>query len=231
MRRIAIASFVTIIGVLISQSSNAEHFKIWMKAFIPNVDLDIVVPVPNSSNLSMIPGPSLAGMPLDSTCYNTNNRGFDSSSDAEAKITVIVEFDIFSPGVANFSEQEPQIGQTLQYNCSTGEVLNSGTASNKLVSINNPVMNGNTIDFSIDAEAANPLVNLSPSIKIHGTISIETSSRTISFNGTVGRFPSYEIYASVDQADPIAVLQISPDHDSSPWSLLFTKEAKGSVSY
>jgi hypothetical protein len=174
----------------------------------------------------MIPGPNLVGIPIDSTCYNTNNRSFDPSPNVEAKLTAIVEFDIFSPGVANVSEQEPEIGETLRYDCSTGDVLNKGQ-----VSIHNPEMKDGVVSFSVDAEASNPLVALSPSIKMHGTVSIDTSSRTISFNGTVAKFPSYEVYASVNGADPITVLQISPDHDASPWSLIFTKAVNNSASY
>lgn len=201
--------------------ASAAHYKIWFKAFIPNSGLDIVTPVPKSAGHFMIPGPHIAGIPVDSTCYNTNDRSFSTSEDAEAKITIISEFDSSAAGISNVKNRTPQIGQTIRFDCTTGAMLNTGTASNQNIAIGQAKSAGGVITYTVDADASNPLIALSPSIKIHGTVKLDTNSRSVSFDGTLARFPAYEAYISVDNGKPVSIFAISPASDASAWSLLF----------
>ena len=231
----AIGLALLAVGCLYSTRSHAEHYRVWLKAFIPNSGLDIEMPVPNSPGHFMIPGPQIVGIPIDSTCYNTNDRSFSSSLDADAKITVVAEFDVYSPGVGNFTKTIPDLGQTIRYDCSTGDVLATGRASNENVSVGDPSYDAGVVKFDVDADASNPLVQLPsgivPSIKIHGTITLDTNSRAISFDGTIARFPSYEAYVSVDDHPPVTIFTISPDASATAWSLVFNNNIDPSVRY
>jgi len=219
---ISLRVLLALIGFyFLANVASAAHYKIWFKAFIPNSGLDIVTPVPKSAGHFMIPGPHIAGIPVDNTCYNTNDRSFSTSEDADAKITIISEFDSSAAGVANAKNRTPIIGQTIRFDCTTGTVLNTGTASNQNIAIGEPKSASGIITYTVDADAANPLVALSPSIKIHGTVTLDTNSRSVSFDGALARFPAYEAYISVDNGKPVPIFTISPASDASAWSLFF----------
>jgi len=235
MKSLNFALLLMLLEILPCNQGLAEHYKIWFKAFIPSGGLDIVSPVPNTPGHWMIPGPHIAGILIDTSCYNTNNRSFDSSVAAEAKITVIAEFDLLAPGIANFTKSVPDIGKTIRYNCDSGSVLKTGQASNHDVTVSGPTLNGGVVSFLVDADAANPLIALPPamvpSIKIHGTVKVDPASRSIGFEGTIARFPSYEAYVSVDGKPPTAIFQIAPDSDATAWSLAFNNHINPTMPY
>ncbi len=217
------------------QAAFAKHIKIWLKAFIPNAGLQIVEKVPGSPGHTMIPGPHVLGIPVDGTCYNTNDRGFSSSPSAEAKISIVTEFDVLSPGIGNIIKTAPQIGESIRYDCGTGSVLGRKSASSQDVKLGEPSYNAGVVTFAVDAEASNPFVPLppaiSPSIKMHGTFTVDVSRRKARFVGTVAKFPSYEAYVAMDARPPIAVFQLSPAADASPWSLVFNVALDKSASF
>jgi hypothetical protein len=228
---------VSIVGAALFLSANAahaDHFKFWLKAFIPGSGLDIVKPVPKAPGRFMIPGPQILGIG-DSTCYNTNDRSFTSAIGAEAKITAIAEFDLTSVGIANFKTDAPDIGQTIRYDCSTGAILKTGKAADTNISISKPTLAGAAASFAVDADAANPLINAPetfvPSIKIHGTIKIDPTSRSVGFDGTIARFPSYEAYISVNGGEPKTIFQIAPAADATAWSLVWNNHINPTMPY
>ena len=220
---------------LVSTPANAQHFKVWAKAFIPNAGIDIAQPVPNDNEHTMIPGPHLAGIPLDDTCYNTNDRSFSDDVDADAKISLAVDFDVYGPGVANVSHDIPEAGETIRYDCSTGAVLARGKATVSDVSIGQVSYDGGIISFTFDGDASNPLISLPtslvPAIKIHGTITIDTNKKTVEYKGTVAQFPSYEAYVSVDNAAAFPIFKMSPKSDATAWSLMLDTTLDDTVNY
>jgi hypothetical protein len=186
--------------------------------------------VPNATGQSMIPGPKI----VDGRCYNTNNRGFSHDQQADAKITAIVDFDVTAAGVGNVNKRTPPLGTTIQYDCDSGAVLQTKQASNKDVSIGDVAFSAGKVTFAMDGEAANPLISpqqLTPTIKFHGTVTIDTISRAVSWDGTIARFPSYEAYIEVDANPPVTIFQIAPAQDASPWSLLFNNHIDPTVPY
>lgn len=213
----------------------AEHLRIWVKSFIPNTGLDIVKPVPGHSGQSMIPGPHVLGIPVDSTCYNTNNRTFSADAGADAKFSVVIDLDLFTPGMANFTAHQPEVGETIRFDCATGQTLATGTASADEISVGQPSFTSGVVSFAIDAEATNPLVHapeaLIPSIKLHGNFTLDGNSRTVAFSGSISEFPAFEAYVQVDQGSPVALFQVSPADDATPWSLLSTRQVTFRVSY
>lgn len=220
---------------LFSSSANAEHYRIWVKSFIPNSGLDIVVPVPNADGRFMLPGPHIAGIPIDSTCYNTNDRSFSDDVDAEAKISLRYDFDVLAPGIANVSSSIPPAGETLRYDCATGAILATGQATTDDLQLGEVEFDGGVVRFSVDGDAANPLISLPnfvvPSIKVHGTMTLDTNKRSISFSGTVAKFPSYEGYLSVDGGPPVPIFKISPESDATVWSLMLDRPVDVTVAY
>jgi hypothetical protein len=220
---------------LVSTPAYAQHFKVWAKAFIPNTGISIAEPVPGDNEHTMIPGPHLAGIPLDETCYNTNDRSFSDELDADAKISLAVDFDVYGPGVANVSHDIPEAGETIRYDCSSGAVVARGKAAVSDVSIGQVSYDRGIITFTFDGEAANPLISLPkslvPAIKIHGTITIDTNKKTVQYVGTVAQFPSYEAYVSIDDASAIPIFEISPKSDATAWSLMLDTTVDETVNY
>lgn len=215
--------------------AKAEHYRIWVKAFIPNIGLNIVKPVPNLDGHYMIPGPHLAGIPVDDSCYNTNDRSFSDDIDADAKITVGYDFDVFAPGVANVTARIPPAGDTTRYDCDSGRQLATGQATTDDLKLGEVDFDKGVVRFTVDGEAANPLISLPsslvPSIKIHGVITVNTNKRSIAFKGFVAKFPSYECYVSIDDGAPIPVFKISPESDATAWSLMVDRDVDETVSY
>lgn len=224
--------FAAIIVPLLGGSANADHFQIWIKAFIPNTGLDIVQPVPNTSGQWMIPGPIPAT--LGGACYNTNNRGFDSSQDADAKVTAAIEFDLATPGVGNVQKHDPVIGETLKYDCNSGAILDRKTADSNQVTVGDPALAANGATVQFDGQATNPLAPgpsaLAPAITFHGQFTIDVNARTITFDGSVRQFPCYEAYVQVN-GTTTTVFTIAPTHDASPWSLYLSQSVHQSANY
>jgi len=222
-------------SMLFSNAAHAEHYKIWIKAFIPNDGLDILMPLPGDTSKSIIPGPHLLGIPVDTACYNTNDRSFSDNPGDDAKITEIIEFDVTSVGLANVTKSAPTIGQTIRYNCDDGSIIATAQAKPDNVTIGNLSYNAGVVSFSLDGEASNPLVPapnaLTPSIKFHGMVKLDTNSRSVGFTGTIARFPSYEAYIQVDGGKAKAIFQIAPNHDATAWSLLFNNSISPTVPY
>ena len=218
-----------------SQVASAKHVKIWLKAFIPNTGLQIVQPVPGAQGHTMIPGPRIMALAVDKSCYNTNDRGFSHSSASDAKITIVTEFDVLAPGIANIVKIAPQIGTTTRYVCATGDVVGRKSASSQDLELGQPTYDAGVVSFAVDAEASNPFIplppSISPSIKIHGIFTVDTNARKARFTGTVAKFPSYEAYISLDGGAPVVVFQVSPAADASPWSLVFSVAVDKTTSF
>jgi hypothetical protein len=233
-KRIVLGFALFASALFLAPTAHAEHFRFWIHAFIPNSGLDIVEPVPGSADRYMIPGPQFAGLG-DSSCYNTNDRTFDSSLEADSKIIAEIEFDVQAPGVGNVSKTIPPLGKTIRYDCNDGTVLKTGQASNENVSLGDPSYDAGVVSFAVDGDAANPLIaaprGWTPSIKFHATVTVDTNSKSVQFVGTIARFPAYEAYLSVDDGPPVTIFQISPDHDATAWSLIFNNSIGPSVPY
>lgn len=85
-------------------------------------------------------------------------------------------------------------------------------------------MEKKTINFTLDAVSSNPCYIDAPGIKwkIPVTVLIDTSTFKISkvFDGYTKAFPAFEMYAQIDNNDPVILFQRYPDNNATPWALL-----------
>jgi hypothetical protein len=74
----------------------------------------------------------------------------------------------------------------------------------------------------IDASAPMPHTQLARrfgDIRCSGVVAIDVEAGTVTFNGTLGGFPAFEMYAAADDGTPVAVFRSSPPRESPAWAI------------
>jgi len=225
------------------QDGPVESFTIWINAFIPNEhpsNPGFIRRVPNNPAKTMIPGPNIpytnASLPLiGGHCYNTNNRGFSADRSAKSKISSSITFKAGPADIRDVHIATPVLEPTEEYDCTTGRVTCTKTASSQNVRFFMPVLAGSVVTISTNGSASNPCVrapaSMTPSIKYQGVFSIDLVAGTIGFRGKVASFPSYEAYVSRNGGAPIAIFRQSPAPGSTAWALFLSTPVNTTVKY
>ena len=184
---------------------------IWISAFIPGHIAGYTLRVPGGPHVgkTAIPCPLIA-TPANPNCfrrgYLTDQRGFDSSPTASARMRSIAEIQLVSPRLIR---TEHQTSGTTEINKSTGAVTCTARANmsrckfDKFSSSGVPYPAGDLlIKLALTAAASDPCVNLAADIDYLGNIEILCSPSRgvveVGFNGKVDSFPSFEMYASLN---------------------------------
>jgi hypothetical protein len=76
-----------------------------------------------------------------------------------------------------------------------------------------------TIEIDLSGSATNPCVPFAPDIDYIGTITIDPTSKTVSFVGFVDEFPAFEMFVSIDGRPAKSIFLRSPELGSNPWNL------------
>ena len=172
---------------------------VWINAFIPRdiTGISEAVPAGTYAGQTMIPGP----VPGVSDCYLTDNRGFDPNQAASSRMQSKMNIDITGTAPVQIA-QVHQIGPTHEVDCEDGALEGTGTASNTRMQFTNlRSPSPGIIEVDVKGAANNPLATGSPDIDYQGTFTIDTTAKTVSFQGLIDSFPAFESYASVN-GDP-----------------------------
>jgi len=201
--------------------------KIWINAFIPSNLPNIAFQIPTGTHSGewAIKGP----LP-NSGSFLTDQRDFDTNIQASFRMQSTIEIDLTTLQIAN---QSNTCGKTVEVDTTNGQEICSNTASTSAILLTNYATGVNPsgkkmINFTLDANAANPCYFSAPSItwKIPVTVLIDTSTYKVSivFDGYTKAFPAFEMYAQVDDSAPIIIFQRFPDSNATPWSLLLSPD-------
>jgi hypothetical protein len=237
------ALLIALCGPQPAQAQSAPvKYHVWVKSFIPNkhdTNPGYIRPVPGQAGKFMIPGPGIPGtngpLPWVGSCYNTNNRGFSTAFDAEAKVTTGARFESNGAAVTGFSRETPQAPNTLQYDCATGAVTCDKPPNPAGLAVDDPAVAAGMVRLRMRGEGTNPCVgapeSLTPAIKYDLTAEFDPAAGYVSIKGTLAQFPSYEAYVQVGQGQPTMLFTESPAPGSTAWSLLFNRSIDKTVRY
>lgn len=204
--------------------------KIWIKAFIPQEILGYTIPVRGGPYLgqTMIPGPPFSSKPLG--CFLTDQRdqgnqgGFSSDIDAKSWLTSIGVIDVEQARITNGKRGIHYSDLTTELNCNSGNIICERAGSIRGKGFYGLTVIGDTITVKLEAAAKNPCIGGSSDIGYNGTITIRLLNSgqqvQVSFDGYIQPFPAFEMYVSVDDGAPHAVITPqSPEPDTTPWNL------------
>jgi hypothetical protein len=210
--------------------ASLESIRIWVNAFVPGNVPGATQPWPGQPGLSLIDSP--VGY------FATDHRGF--SSDPNASAREHVEIVVHEPDSAQprIEILPARYGTTVNVEATTGAVLGQATATALPSSLSHtsdtgfmppragavladPVAGVRDLDAAVaehdrilvadvNLAAGNPLVPGVPKMDVHGTILVNLTQRTVSFQGVVDDFPAYEAYVQVNGGPPKTLFQVAP---------------------
>lgn len=197
---VLVALLVAFAAPASAQTTHKLH--VWIRAFIP------------------------AGVPTSAAgrCFKTDERTFDESPTASARITT--EFSLVVSGTSVTAEKfagRPfyRAGESIELNCQNGSVVARRTADVSGMKIGKPAFADNVAQVIGAASAANPLTPpvLSPHVDYDFDIKWNVPGKSVKVRFTVGRFPAFEAYAQADNGQVIKLFSAPPDPGASPYAL------------
>lgn len=229
----------TLAGILIALCSHGAiaaewDVHIWVSAFIPNkhpmlpeyikkTELGTwVVPAPKPPKIFDLGG--LAG-----SCFVTDNRGFEANPQASSRVTTEFKLVLNNRKLVVDSangRDKVRIGETHNVDCLSGkDARPPQRESEKSVSIGDVRdNNGFTKVFFVRASSSNPFYKLlgltvSPSIDFSYVVTYDYLKRTLNIKGTIGYFPAFEAYYSINGGAVQTLMTRNPYQDSTADSL------------
>jgi hypothetical protein len=168
------------------------------------------------------------------TCFLGDDRDFDSSAGASSRVHAGVTVSGLGTAGAVMARTDVHCGLTRMIDCKTEEVKESATAnpSGGFDSFHcgntfpDPVAgvqdtaNEFVATLALDVKAADPLVELAPTVGADLFITIDPAAGTVALKGAIDWWPSFEGYASADGGSVVNLFQISPPPGSDPFTLL-----------
>lgn len=198
-----------------------DHIKVWINAFISREVPPFTrpAPLPFINGETMIVGPLLIAAPY----YLTDQRGFDSTLTASARIHSEVEVDVNTATrlteLHRASETvmlgiEPLSDLAITLCARTADLRGSAQFSD-------PIRFGSAIQFNVNAAGSNPCSPpFTPDIDFSGIITINIRDSTVSFRGLIDDFPAFEMYVSANRRPAKPVFFKSPEPGNNPWNLV-----------
>jgi hypothetical protein len=235
--RIVIATSGAILLVappLSAETTTPIH--IWLRAFIPNSlqsPSDYIKKTTNGLAVISAPGVNIAGVnigPLSGTCFTTDNRGFDSSPNASARVSV--NFNLVIHGHREISVEKVgsqnivAVGETHNVDCTTGRDLRPPQQEDATsVNISDVKQNGFLRIFNVKAMSGNPFyrvfgVGVAPKIDIEVVFEYDPLTLSLTLHGVIGNFPSFEAYYSVANGPTTMIENLPPTPGSTALSLI-----------
>jgi len=168
----------------------------------------------------MIPGPPT----MSGKCFFTNHRSFSSSRGAEAKLFTAFTLRVNGAsatvmGEANGSATHAT-GPSTRVTCDTGGDREVRSGPLRVDALGGPHSAGGRHQVILQAAAANPFApaGISPSIDYSLDLIYDASTKTLTYNGSIGKFPAYEAYASLNGGDVKRLFRQSPT-GATAWAL------------
>lgn len=190
--------------------------KVWLKAFIPaNVPgHTVTLSAGPHSGKTALSGP----VPGVSDCFLTDQRTFSNSISASARMHSEIEF-FLNREMPTF-RQFHDCGETVEVDCEDGEEECRNKASNARMSFHNlRLVSPTIVTVQLRAAANNPCYTGSPDIDYEGTLIIDLTAMTVTFDGKIDEFPAFEAYVSRDGSAPVTLFQEPPPPGNSPANL------------
>lgn len=198
-----------------------DKVRIIMRAFIPSplAGSTDLLPVPGSPGKFMLQGPLGANGPLG-MCFDTDNRAFVSDPVASARITTDFTIEVTDPPVITPTVKSERFrsGVSHRLNCVSGQVDATAQADVSGCTMGQPIRTPTEVQIITGCSAANPLLP-APAIDYGGSFIYNLRKFTLSFEGDVGSFPSFEIYASLNGGMFVQLLAQAPTAGAGPFSL------------
>lgn len=196
-------------------ASTRVHF--WIKAFIPNEHPNVKDYIQKTDK-----GTWVIPVPLSSSCFATDNRTFNSSPLASARLTTEFIFIIDGRDVSIEKADGRsfiRIGETKKVNCKTDEVLASETASTETVTIGKIKRQKFLSVLNVQAASANPFLGF-PDIDFEFVFQYDALRKKIDITGVTGYFPSFEMYYKLNDNPVEKIINWPPYKDSTALSLV-----------
>jgi hypothetical protein len=212
-------------GSLPARSEDKIH--IWVKGFIPNkhpTNPSYIKAIPGQTGKWMIPGPA-----MDSACYATDHRQFSSDPKAHARCTTefVVIFDGTTASIEKADGRDiHRCDPSEKIDCMTGNTVATKIATPAVrltgepFRIGGPHISNGMVQVIFQASAVNPFApaGVSPSIDYSLDLTYNITTKKVIYKGTIGRFPAYEAYVSVNGQEPRKLFAEAPT-GASAWAL------------
>lgn len=169
-------------------------------------------------------------------CFLTDQREFSDDPAASARLTLDFSLTVEAQTVA-LKAKGPggdafRAGATHFVDCDNGkEIVRSVTSDpmTKLVPgggsrLGQPVLRDGKALVFVKGAAGNPLAPtpemLSPAIDFSGTVTFDPATRKVQFKGSVGAFPAFEAYASLNGGPARRLFRVGPAEGTTVWNLV-----------
>jgi hypothetical protein len=196
--------------------SAEDTVRFFARAFIPKshpTKPGAIVPVPGQVGLFMLSDPL-------GNCFDTDHREFSSDPAASARLTTDITVTLSKPvKAAATNAAAHKAGTTTKRSCSTGSVEAQATASVSSCSMGAPSEADGKVQLIVACSGGNPLVVGAPKIDYGGSFLYDRKERTVSFKATIGNFPAFEAYASLNHKPFVTIFAFGPVPASTPWAL------------
>jgi hypothetical protein len=203
-----------------AQLPGEVRVRIWIRAFIPSEHPSNPGYIKRTSNghyvIEAPENPLLTFLGAKGSCFETDNRSFESSPVVSSRVTVEKIFIVKGRDIIGMEDPPGRpairIGSTDNVECDSGALLARKLASADGTSIS-PVKNGNFVStVGIMSKTSNPFYPslITPKIDIDAVVERRFLKRDIRVYGAVGIFPAFEAYYSIDDGPAIKLFTLPP---------------------
>ena len=203
------------VGVLCGGTAQAQTLRVVVRAFIPKEhpsNPGYAIAIPGQPGKTMLPAPAPAN-----ACFDTDQRTFSNAPDASARLTTDLTVNLAaSPATVKATGAAlHRAGVTVRRNCATGAVTAQNTAGVDKCHIGQPAEADGKVQVVFECHGSNPVVPvvpnwLVPDIDYSVKLTYDRAAKTVSLQSTVGAFPSFEAYASLNGKPLQKVFQLDP---------------------
>jgi hypothetical protein len=155
------------------------------------------------------------------SCFDTDHREFSADPAASARVVTDITIVLGNPVHVrpSFGVAAHRAGATVKRNCADGSEQKKATADVGSCTVGAPASADNLVQVVLGCSAGNPLVPGAPKIDYSGTITYDKRAKTLAILATVGNFPAFEAYASLNGKPFKKIFAVGPAPGSTPWAL------------
>jgi hypothetical protein len=194
-----------------------SSIRFWINAFIPDSipGLTFVVPGGAFEGQGAINGP----LPGISDAFLSDNRSFspllvEVTSRMHSEVEILI--DRSGPSII----QSHNCDFTIEIDAEDGDEEGRAKADNSRMSFHNlRVVSPTVLSLQVRSAANNPLFTGAPDIDFDGTIVVDLTAMSFTFDGRIDEFPAFEGYITRDGSVPVEVFSESPHPGVDPFGL------------